>query len=616
MKQQDVFGRLATELTRKERQDFLSGLLKEAQGAVEPVEYHIAYENPPAVEEELSQLSFLQRLFLWFDQVVSGKKGDVVFREQLLKRSARRLAAKNNSISKDRLFLTPQFRVELEELQRIARYFLDTVTQSMTHRTAFYAFMGRVTLDDHFHTLVKTIDPQRAAARIGSAEEFAVKEELDHSLDRLMNSIDLRRREVMQDNSRVLYMLQKFCSYNFEGFLSAFSSGPGGSSCEVSFAGKHLKRLSSILYSLDFSGEATLFESLYLFSYHADDRMDQVDRDEMQRWINGAYDMINRLSEITGRLSLRDLTACCLGEYLYQPERLGGGDDWFASYKKFWTIYKQDKVKQFITRVRFDQHLDECRRFLELERFPWLKYFGRGWKEAAGSYPPLSASLAFCSAAASMIKEKMGYSLKIVLGEGQFYKKQNYEEFLEAFELMMLTPERAATIDDKCFKFLASEHFQGELNSGGAHSPAATGAEAGAAAEAGEADQSAVSEADLLDDGQVESSTENGNGELSAEEQAADDDKLAFLPVTSSRELFRVADKSVRDFRQSISVSAAVMRGILFGEVGGRYDTLSNLAYLGGSRSQLFIDKLKGFMVEIDNVMELLDMLLDVENRL
>lgn len=639
---QDVFNRLSSELTRKERQQLLTDLLKKADTTLESCEYHVSFEPPSDLKDEWNHLSFIQRLLIWFDRIVSGKAPDEILREQMLKRLTRKISARSGVISKDRLFLTAQFKKELDEVHQVSRYFLESVTQSMTHKTAFYAFMGRITIEEHYRALIRALDPQKIASKIGSIEEFALNEEMGLLLERLMNSMDLRRREVMQNNASLLYLLQKFCSYNFESFSRAFCSGADSRSCEVSFAGKHLQRLSSILYNMDFAGDSTLFESLYLFVYHADDRMDEVNEEDLNKWVNGAFKAISRLNEVVARLSLRDLTACCTGEYLYAPAWVGGGDDWFSSYKKFWDVYRKEQLGKFVSQVKFNQHLEICFRFLDLKKFPWLKFYGNAWKESTEKYPPSSAMLSFIDAFALWFDKKMSYSLKIVLGEGEFYKKQNHDEFLEAFELMQLTHDRIQMINTKCADYLTTSNFRQyvlllddsstvsvaddispqvpatDLSIGENRDAVASKSDIqGAESDIGDSTEVVGHLAD-----QQDGVSANGEGEslkdadstLSAAEKIEKSDGLPQLK--RPEELYRLAEKIVSDFQGSLSVSLSVLHGVVYGEVGGRYDTLSNLAYLGGSRGQLFVQNLKDYLAQLQEVKDLLATLYDCEHSL
>ena len=69
------------------------------------------------------------------------------------------------------------------------------------------------------------------------------------------------------------------------------------------------------------------------------------------------------------------------------------------------------------------------------------------------------------------------------------------------------------------------------------------------------------------------------------------------LRLKKQKVLLKQVDKRVMEIinqaEEDFQLLIHVMSGVLFGEKGGRFDTLSNIGYIGGKDNQAFIRKLK-----------------------
>lgn len=599
----DVFSKLASELSQKERQEFLAGLISDGSKAIEEAsEYHISYLSPQPIQEEIENLSFWEKIFIFFDRLFSRKKTEEIVQTKLLNRLAKKLYAKNKAITKERIYLTPIMKQAIEELISVAKFFNVPLSAQKGEIHAFYAFLARITLIDHYAYLEQNLDPDLIAKKIDDYSEKSIRQELDLMFERLMQNIDLRQKEIMNENTQVLYLLKLFCQIRLDLFLNSFNMGVEKNCCEIGIAGKYLTELCSILYSLNFSGDSSLFEALYLFPYFVDGRMNHISRSEMDSWISKAYEMLSLLGDIVQRLSLRDITACCTGNYSYKPELAGGGDEWFSSYKRYWKIYANGKLAEFNTKMACKKQLEICNEFFKMDNFPWMKYFGIAWREKYHEFPFSGALLSLCLQIGKMIKEKMAYNLKIIIGEGLFYKKQNHEEFAEAFELVEETSARIQAIEEKAREFLRASHRsrQDEIEMEEDSNPPER------KEDSPNSTSSAESEEKTGDKPSVVVPDEAGNSSEKEKERIFSPDFIMRTKIETEKDFAKIVDPTVNDFHVSLTTLYNVLDGILYGEVGGRFDTVSNLAYLGGGRSKIFIANIKQNLVDLQKMEELL----------
>ena len=65
--------------------------------------------------------------------------------------------------------------------------------------------------------------------------------------------------------------------------------------------------------------------------------------------------------------------------------------------------------------------------------------------------------------------------------------------------------------------------------------------------------------------------------------------------------------------RDDLGLLISVLKGILHGESGGRFDTLSNISYIGGSENAKLRDKLEIALNQAEQARNIMNELFDLE---
>lgn len=75
----------------------------------------------------------------------------------------------------------------------------------------------------------------------------------------------------------------------------------------------------------------------------------------------------------------------------------------------------------------------------------------------------------------------------------------------------------------------------------------------------------------------------------------------------------RKIEKLINDTLKNISVLINVGKGILYGESGGRYDTLANISSIGGSENQVVLDRLTKDLAKLERITGLILSMYELE---
>ncbi|TVQ23660.1 MAG: hypothetical protein EA382_09430, partial [Spirochaetaceae bacterium] len=93
-------------------------------------------------------------------------------------------------------------------------------------------------------------------------------------------------------------------------------------------------------------------------------------------------------------------------------------------------------------------------------------------------------------------------------------------------------------------------------------------------------------------------------GDLGMTWKQSQDESIPAEAATERRESFVMvldndANALVHRFVEAFRTLGDILQGVLYGTLGGRYDTIGNLAELGGSRSDAYVRKLEEVHVKI-----------------
>ena len=74
------------------------------------------------------------------------------------------------------------------------------------------------------------------------------------------------------------------------------------------------------------------------------------------------------------------------------------------------------------------------------------------------------------------------------------------------------------------------------------------------------------------------------------------------------------AETIIQNVQNHMQALVRVLNGILYGEIGGRYDTLSNLSFIGGRTNQAYMAGLDAILQKSKKVTALIEKIFVVEH--
>jgi hypothetical protein len=545
MSEGSIFDRLVSELSIEERMELLERIKSRTPVSDEPLfpESALASSRIRAASR-VEDLGLFAKIVLFFRRLFSGKTRDELLRLDALKEIGRKIDYQQPGIidRKHGLLLAPA-AVELRGLKDAARFFYDVLDRSIEKdKAAFYAFLASIELPDTHRRLVSETDPFQIPL-IGD-DESAMRSTVLESFDRIISEIPEDGRHAMYQDLRSILFLKRLSGFLFERLLGAFRPGadPSGREAASLFEVRELLlELGDILLSMAEPPSLELMESLFVFSEREELGKQGTDAESLLGAdIAKAEEALARIRAFNSRIPLGDLLCLASGDPHYHPRELPGGEDWFAIYKAFWKERIETGLNEWRTAQRYKALAEEIASFVGDPGPAGFKYISQEERESAPAVR-LEMALSFLDAfyRGPFLKE-LNRPLKIILIDGEFYRKDNRIEFTDAYDALLHINERIALFDAK----LAPE---GEF-------------------------------------GLAWTMARNEMGSAAIR-------RRKMQAVTRSAE--EEAESIVRRAGYSLSTLIKVLRGFLKGEAGGRYDSLANLSYLDGKANKEFIKTLE-----------------------
>ncbi len=559
-----VFDRLISDLTLEERRSLIDKLKTNVVMSPEPLITENTEERS-LFDEHISKLSFFEKIYILLKALFTSEEKDRVMRDYLIDKLGRATEKRiPGYIDYSGKYFTDKFFREIDNLKTAGNVLKDSVlTAFELHKMNFLAFLGGWFLPEIQQRFLSETDPWKIESEMDKAETFDIRREIEFRIEDILDSISDGERKLLYSYSRSLHILNILLKFDFDIILMKFSQQPGksGKICRFSEIRKPLGTLYNILYSFKYPPDKEVFKALYYYSV-VRNNTDPADSEKLNTYMAAAEDFLGTVRKFNNHLPLGDINKVVNRNVNYNPLDISGGEDWFALYKKYWYQQFEQNMNRFSMQKKTEDLINQLSKFLGVESIETLAYYRNGiWGDDIMVRYEYSAGSVY-KFLSTVYMQEMLPALKLILVDGKFYKEQNRMDFNHSFSKIVKTLEDIKVVDSK-------------LSPGGSY------------------------------DYQIQN-IKGGQGE--AEEK-----------VENIKDIIREADREmesvIRDFISALSMLTNIVVGITHGEIGGPFDTLSNLGFIGKGENKNLIPSLVKIKLKIDNFLELFTTVFDLERE-
>ncbi len=567
MNDKSVFDRLVSDLSQDERLKMISKM----ENLVPSTDMYLQENDPDEeydYEKSYQSFSFFEKIKVFFTVLFSAKERESVIENLSMEKLARYLDRTSPGlINYSKKEFLNDFLMRLEKLDESLIIFRRTIATIMkTHESEFIAFMVGLHFPEIESALLRDIDPEKTAEANEFESSFQLKRHIEFRIDEILSEIDPDKKKIIYSEIKNLQVLNTLATFNFSNITSAFTSVEGDEVFTCSFIDirKQLHRLLDILFSLNASPSGASLDSIFIFS---NKMLNRDTEDNLEEDLENNLLMANTSMKIIGQfkseIPLRSILCLVNRNMNFQPAHIGGGEDWYALFRRFWYKKFDAMMNRYIESEKRHNLEEEVAFFLKLPSKPLLKnYRDNIWN--SGLNVKFGISSGFINSFISEIfMRDLVKPLKLVLIDGQFYKEQNRIDYNKSYRTITEVVGKLEKLDQSLG--LAGENYH------------------------------TIKEFEL-----------EGN-----------DKEAVYL---KTREVLSEVDSAfervIKEFNAALGLLVDVLSGIVQGEMGGIYDTLSNLGYIGKGENKNLISQLSDIRFRLKEALNISYQLYDVEREL
>lgn len=565
MSDNSVFRQLSSRLSPKEREDLLQKIRKAASYSTEPFLVETENRAPVDIEHEYEQLGLISKIIIFFISLFSSRERNSVAEEYLVKRLMQEIQREHPNLIdvSGSAALSTMYR-EIESLENAASVFLTPLQTALEGaKQEFTAFLAGFEMEVLHEQLEEAVDPFANPEQFEGRENEEIKKELRLRLEDLFLDVTESQRTSVGQQLFTLETLLRFCRFPFNKVLKKFSRREidGEMACGLDTLKEQLLNLEQIVFSLRVPPETVTLEALFLFLYRKEVAGSEENvEDKIAKQLERTGLAMQRLRQFHRNVPLNDILKYVLRDLNHFPEGGSGKSDWFIQYKEYWHEILERRWKTCIEERKKKQIIKDAAKFLQEPVFPLLHRYRDGTHSLL-FHPRYQYSLAFLyHYTRKFLGQVFRRELQTILIDGEFYKGQNRQDFTDSYNTLFQLEGRVHFIEDS----LSEENSLGK--------------------------RIIAVDKELLTKPLKKTKIENV-----VEVMERENEQILRSCISGLTEMYNVVN------------------GILYGEVGGRYDTLSNLSYLGGSDNKGFKKKLDVLVTNLSEAKDHLNNVTTIE---
>lgn len=559
MKEPGTFETLVLELRDEERRRLLGQLQTATQVSKEVLINRPAdLSRPVNYQDAYRQLPFFSRMLVLVKSILFNVSREDLMRGRLVKQLIKQLdlSAKTLFNPRRRVFLEG-FMAELQALRQAAKYFYNLLDRTLEkERTAFFAFLASLELDLVHQQLDMETDPAYVLQGNPNASDTDVRLAVNRAMDSAFSMITEEQRRSMYHNVRSLFILKQLSMFKFDRMIEMFNAQRSGVR-EISILSvtDYLRELDDVLHAFELPPTRALLETVFSF-YFADQLADPGFDIEaaIRQELGSTEQALSRIREFNANVPLHTMLQLALDDPELQCDPVAGGEDWFALLRSYW----RERIEKRFNAWQAEKKTAELQlRIKSLLGDDWLGSFVYLTNQSGGESPPIRfATVLRCldNFYHTVFLKEINRCLKLVLLEGEFYKRDNRLDFTDAYNKILELGQQLKAYDQS-----------------------------------------------LAPDGEFGLAYAQARREMSS--LAIKRRKLETAIQSAETE----ADTLIRNGLEALTRMHLVLKGILTGSSRERYDSLSNLSRIEGKANADFMRSLEQSNDKLERMLSLVN---------
>ncbi len=432
-----TFDKLVNTLSNDETQTMLARIA-ESMKASEEIQKTTAQETVfinRGIQKKITiaDESFFVRFWLKFLSFIQSIPIEKLYENELLKRIGKNLHQNHRNYvnTKKRLFLTDFFNA-LRELRKTQLFFLSLLSAYDSEKGNFYLLVSSFSLPDIYIQLIDNTDPFITTET--DEEQPNVRSKLLKNIDNTFALISPEQKAEMYRYAQAIEWIKNFCELPLDKLLLRFNTQSATHIfCPMKFIGNDIMELAVLLEAIKPIPNAVLRALFLLSKPECFNGSIGNSEKETADFITEATQALQGITHFIEKIPILDCARYATHNIDYTAHHSNGGEDWFLLFKNAWKQRFNDRWTMWIAEQRKTALTTQMLEILKPAVIEGLPH--RPWEDA-WIVLRLKREFAFCflrTFFATLYNESIQPVLKIILLEGNFYRRENLTDYTSAF---------------------------------------------------------------------------------------------------------------------------------------------------------------------------------------
>lgn len=436
------FDRLASDLTKKERKDFLNRINpsdieiripseSEKKESKESEKERLANERKGLVQN-FKREPLYRKIVVWMKSFFLNSSVEEVYNTAVINSIAKRIEVLYPGLLnyKHRVLGNSMF-TDLMDLKNAQDFFKGQLNVGESDSGVFYYILVHSLMPEFTEEVKKLCDPFQYTLEKPLGQD--ARNNLLNRLDEKLSSMPADMKDKVGQFSQSYEWLKMFMKIPIGAVVNKFSVSGEGRTCMFSQIKAEYSDLAKIISAkTNFSDE--LLKSVFLASAPISNfwkcEIPEQSKEDTDKLLESAKSEFSFISMFARKIPLRDLGKVINENSLYAFETFSAGDNWFQKYREQWRIVFDQRWRLWNREYKKEQVKKKLKIFFGLSDFQKFPY--HPWRKYADEFPfKFDLSLGFVNYYFKQEYQKYASILNVVTLEGDFQIKENRHEFTD-----------------------------------------------------------------------------------------------------------------------------------------------------------------------------------------
>ncbi len=450
MDKDNVFDSLVKDLSSEEKRKMIEKMEQNIHVSQEPMGNLVENDAFQSIDDVYASLSWLDKFLIFIKSLFLAKERKELTKKHIVKGLARQVTYVSPELFDVKHgAANGEFSKIIQDLWKSTENIKSPLSICFgVDKVKFYALMGQLEFPGIYDELVDKINPMKRAAANPNMDSQAIRKTISDELESLLSMISRENRLRMMETTRILNSLYQLSIFPYQQILSQFPDSPDGSVLAAGFSGlkEPLSELAVILKSFITPPGIKLLEAVFLLYFTGENEEGALPLEEqVSKGIKSCDILFQKIREFNSRVPMSDLLKVLHEDPFYTVSASGGGEDWFYYFRQYWVDHMAEQMRVYTREKKIEELSGELMRYWDLTSL-----------QLVPEYTPDSGDMAFVWSLGALntfynvnFQDKLYFPMKIILVDGNFYKKNNREEFEKSFQAIVKFGDRLKWFSSK-----------------------------------------------------------------------------------------------------------------------------------------------------------------------